>query len=73
MHNKKNNKHPIWGLSLHGRGREYVIMRDKKGMSHKVALPKGDPEENTNNDRTIFYRMVVTDIFPCLPCNGERK
>ena len=40
---KKNNKYQFGGYHSYGRGREYVIMRDKKGMPYKVALPKGDP------------------------------
>ena len=43
FHNIKNNKYQFGGYHSYGRGREYVIMRDKKGMPYKVALPKGDP------------------------------
>ena len=43
FHNIKNNKYQFGGYHSYGRGRGYVIMRDKKGMPYKVALPKGDP------------------------------
>jgi len=43
FHNIKNNKYQFGSYHSYGRGREYVIMRDKKGMPYKVALPKGDP------------------------------
>tara|TARA_B100000683_G_scaffold165391_1_gene159278 strand:+ start:2081 stop:2464 length:384 start_codon:yes stop_codon:yes gene_type:complete len=31
------------GYHSHGRGRQYTIYRDKKGIAHKVELPEGDP------------------------------
>ena len=40
---KKKTTSTHLGVTPYGRGREYVIMRDKKGMPYKVALPKGDP------------------------------
>lgn len=33
----------IKGYHSYGRGRGYVIMRDKEGNPYKVMLPKGDP------------------------------
>jgi hypothetical protein len=43
FHNAKNKKYQFGGYHSYGRGREYVIMRDKKGNPYKVALPKNDP------------------------------
>jgi len=43
FHNIKNRKYQFGGYHSYGRGREYVIMRDKKGNPYKVALPKNDP------------------------------
>jgi hypothetical protein len=43
FHNAKNSKYQFGGYHSYGRGREYVIMRDKKGNPYKVALPKNDP------------------------------
>ncbi len=42
FHNIKKQKYS-WGYHSYGRGREYVIMRDKKGNPYKVKLPAGDP------------------------------
>tara|TARA_B100001287_G_scaffold97267_1_gene81746 strand:+ start:549 stop:920 length:372 start_codon:yes stop_codon:yes gene_type:complete len=42
FHNIKQSKYS-WGYHSYGRGREYVIMRDKKGNPYKVKLPAGDP------------------------------
>ena len=42
FHNFKKQKYS-WGYHSYGRGREYVIMRDKKGNPYKVKLPAGDP------------------------------
>jgi hypothetical protein len=33
----------IKGYHTYGRGRDYVMYRDKDGMPYKVSLPKGDP------------------------------
>ena len=41
FHNIKKQKYS-WGYHSYGRGREYVIMRDKKGNPYKVKLPAGD-------------------------------
>ena len=44
FHNMKKDKVKYrWGYHSYGRGREYVIMRDKKGNPYKVNLPTGDP------------------------------
>ena len=43
FHNIKKKKYNFGGYHSYGRGREYVIMRDKKGQPYKVALPHGDP------------------------------
>ena len=42
FHNIKKQKYS-WGYHSYGRGREYVIMRDKKGNPYKVKVPAGDP------------------------------
>ena len=42
FHNIKNQKYN-WQYHSYGRGREYVIVRDKKGNPIKVDLPKNDP------------------------------
>ena len=42
FHNIKENKYK-WGYHSYGRGREYVILRDKFGTPFKHYLPKNDP------------------------------
>ena len=42
FHNVPERKYR-WGYHSYGRGREYVIYRDKKGNPFKVPLPKNDP------------------------------
>jgi 4-hydroxybenzoate polyprenyltransferase len=42
FHNVKKNKYN-WGYHSYGRGREYVIYRDKFGNPFRVDLPKDDP------------------------------
>lgn len=43
FHNVKNQRYQFGGYHSYGRGREYVIMRDKKGNPYKVQLPTNDP------------------------------
>lgn len=43
FHNVKNQRYQFGGYHSYGRGREYVIMRDKKGNPYKVQLPANDP------------------------------
>lgn len=42
FHNIKENKYN-WKYHSYGRGREYVILRDKFGNPFKHQLPKNDP------------------------------
>ena len=42
FHNVSKKKYN-WGYHTYGRGREYVIMRDKFGNPYKVKLPENDP------------------------------
>jgi len=42
FHNIQQNKYK-WGYHSYGRGREYVILRDKFGNPFKQYLPKNDP------------------------------
>jgi len=42
FHNVNKRKYN-WGYHTYGRGREYVIMRDKFGNPYKVKLPENDP------------------------------
>ena len=42
FYNIKNSKYR-WGYHSYGRGREYVIYRDKKGNPIKVQLDPNDP------------------------------
>ena len=42
FHDVKKNKYH-WGYHSYGRGREYVIYRDKFGNPFRVDLPKDDP------------------------------
>ena len=42
FHNIKEKKYN-WGYHSYGRGREYVIVRDKFGNPKKVNLPANDP------------------------------
>lgn len=42
FHNIKENKYN-WGYHSYGRGREYVILRDKFGNPFKQYLPANDP------------------------------
>jgi len=43
FHNVRNAKYSFGAYHSFGRGREYVIVRDKKGTPIKVDLPKNDP------------------------------
>ena len=43
FHNVKQNKYQFGTYHSYGRGRDYVIYRDKKGNPYKVKLPDNDP------------------------------
>ena len=43
FHNIKEKKYQFGTYHSYGRGRDYVIYRDKKGNPYKVKLPYGDP------------------------------
>ena len=43
FHNISNNKYRFGTYHSYGRGRDYVIYRDKHGQAYKVKLPDGDP------------------------------
>ena len=43
FHNVKEKKYQFGTYHSYGRGRDYVIYRDKKGNPYKVKLPYGDP------------------------------
>ena len=43
FHNISNNKYRFGTYHSYGRGRDYVIYRDKKGNPYKVKLPDNDP------------------------------
>ena len=43
FHNVKEKKYQFGTYHSYGRGRDYVIYRDKKGNPYKVKLPDGDP------------------------------
>ena len=43
FHNIKVNKYKFGTYHSYGRGRDYVIYRDKKGNPFKVRLPDNDP------------------------------
>ena len=43
FHNISNNKYRFGTYHSYGRGRDYVIYRDKFGNPFKVRLPKNDP------------------------------
>ena len=43
FHNVKNNKYKFGTYHSYGRGRDYVIYRDKHGNAYKVKLPDNDP------------------------------
>ena len=42
FHNVKQNKYQFGTYHSYGRGRDYVIYRDKKGNPYKVKLPDND-------------------------------
>jgi hypothetical protein len=43
FHNVKEKKYQFGTYHSYGRGRDYVIYRDKKGNPYKVKLPDNDP------------------------------
>ena len=43
FHNVKENKYKFGTYHSYGRGRDYVIYRDKYGNPYKVKLPDSDP------------------------------
>ncbi len=43
FHNIKERKYDFGGYHSYGRGRDYVILRDRKGNPFKFKLPNGDP------------------------------
>jgi hypothetical protein len=43
FHNISNNKYRFGTYHSYGRGRDYVIYRDKRGNPYKVKLPDNDP------------------------------
>ena len=43
FHNIKHRKYDFGGYHSYGRGRDYVILRDKKGNPFKHHLPENDP------------------------------
>ena len=43
FHNVKEKKYQFGTYHSYGRGRDYVIYRDKKGNPYKVRLPDNDP------------------------------
>ena len=43
FHNVKEKKYQFGTYHSYGRGRDYVIYRDKHGQAYKVKLPDGDP------------------------------
>jgi hypothetical protein len=43
FHNVKEKKYQFGTYHSYGRGRDYVIYRDKKGNPYKVKLPDSDP------------------------------
>ena len=43
FHNVKEKKYQFGTYHSYGRGRDYVIYRDKKGNPFKVKLPDNDP------------------------------
>ena len=43
FHNISKNKYKFGTYHSYGRGRDYVIYRDKKGNPFKVRLPDNDP------------------------------
>ena len=43
FHNIKEKKYQFGTYHSYGRGRDYVIYRDKKGNPYKVKLPDNDP------------------------------
>ena len=43
FHNVTQNRYKFGTYHSYGRGRDYVIYRDKHGHAYKVKLPDGDP------------------------------
>ena len=43
FHNVTQNRYKFGTYHSYGRGRDYVIYRDKHGHAYKVKLPEGDP------------------------------
>ena len=43
FHNVTQNRYKFGTYHSYGRGRDYVIYRDKHGNAYKVKLPEGDP------------------------------
>ena len=43
FHNVKEKRYQFGTYHSYGRGRDYVIYRDKKGNPYKVKLPENDP------------------------------
>tara|TARA_Y100000004_G_scaffold83735_1_gene93993 strand:+ start:91 stop:465 length:375 start_codon:yes stop_codon:yes gene_type:complete len=43
FHNVRQNRYKFGTYHSYGRGRDYVIYRDKHGNAYKVKLPENDP------------------------------